>query len=87
MNGAAAFLTGVGLGLVCFGSLWLTARRVMRCSAPVGVGAGRLARLALAGATFYGLGREGPDAALAGLAGFWIARTYLIRQLGGNHDQ
>ncbi len=42
-----------------------------------------LARLTLVAVVFCGLSREGIDKVLAGLAGLWLARCWLIHQLGG----
>jgi F1F0 ATPase subunit 2 len=79
-----AFTTGFGLGLASFGALWLTVRRLLtRPGGNLGMGVSGLARLLLIGLVFWGLGREGPDKVLAGLAGLWLARGVLLRELGG----
>ena len=38
----------------------------------------RIARLLLAGVTFYALSRQGADALLAALAGFWLVRAWYL---------
>lgn len=81
----AGGLTGAGLGLVVFGGLWLTVRRLPEVRRP---GPWLLASLvarfavALAGFLWLVLG-GGPVAALAGTLGFVLARHALIRRLPG----
>jgi F1F0 ATPase subunit 2 len=78
MTTAAALGTGAGLGLLYFGGLWLTVRRVARFpSGKRPLIPSLAARLALAGLVFYSLSREGAAAVLFALAGFWLARTAL----------
>jgi F1F0 ATPase subunit 2 len=81
MTWALAMLIGAGLGLVSFGGLWLTVRRLPHPGAKVLVPAGAAVRLGLVGVTFYGLSREGADVVLAGLAGLWLARSALLAVL------
>jgi F1F0 ATPase subunit 2 len=83
MTWFAALTTGFGLGLVSFGGLWLTVRRLGRPRGRALLAAGGLARMGLVGVVFYGVGREGPDRLLAALAGLWLARWCLLRELGG----
>jgi hypothetical protein len=93
MNTLAAVTTGAGLGLVCYGSLWLGVRRLVGqvSNLPdrrqVGnlphTGLGRAFRLGLVAVTFYALVREDPALVPAGLAGLWLARRWLLRQWGG----
>ena len=79
MNWAAALASGFGLGLLYFGDIWRTVRRLQE-SSPTGVLLGRLARLGLTGVVFYGLlSTGGITALLAGLAGVMLARCYLVR--------
>ena len=84
MTWVVGMTTGAGLGFAYFGGLWLTVRHVVsgrRRSALLRVSGG--VRLALVALTFYGLSCEGPEMLLAGLAGLWLARWCLLRQLGG----
>jgi F1F0 ATPase subunit 2 len=82
-----ALMTGAGLGLAYFGGLWLTVRYLSRGRRGVLLAASRCLRLGLVGLTFYGLSRDGVGMVLSGLAGLWLARWCLIRQLsGGQHD-
>ena len=84
MTWLTAVTTGFGLGLASFGALWLTVRQlVSRPRRRILTGAGGLARLFLVGLVLYALSREGPDKLLAALAGLWLARSCLIRGLGG----
>jgi F1F0 ATPase subunit 2 len=83
MNWVAAVVTGVGLGLVNFGGLWVTARGMTAGWTRGLLWASQLARLGLVAVGFFGLSREGADMALAGLAGLWLARWALVRHLGG----
>jgi F1F0 ATPase subunit 2 len=78
-----AVLAGAGLGLLHFGGLWLTVRRLAASRSPVLlVGASFLARTLLAVAGFY-LVMDGSLArALACLLGFIVARQLLVALLG-----
>lgn len=88
MNGVAAFMTGVGLGLVSGGTLWLAVRAVVnRPSRQAVLILDRVARFALVGLTIYGLSRYGSNAVLAGLGGLGVGRFYLIRHLGFDHGR
>jgi hypothetical protein len=91
MNLLTAVSTGAGLGLACYGSLWLFVRRLPGRAArgsPVGLAltlaVGRLSRLTLAGLTFYALGREQLAFVPAALVGLWLARWHLLRRWGGH---
>ena len=44
-----------------------------------------LGRLALVGVAFAVLARSGPGAVLAGLAGLWLARWWLVWRIGGSN--
>jgi F1F0 ATPase subunit 2 len=86
MTWIAAATTGAGVGVVYFGGLWLTVRR-LTARENLLLGVSRVARLALVAVVFYGLSREGADMVVAGLGGLWLARCVLVRQLGGlAHD-
>jgi hypothetical protein len=82
MTWTEAIFVGLGLGLICFGGLWLKVRR-LRPDRPALLGLSSAARLALVGLTFVGLGRAGPDLLLAGLGGLWLGRWCVLRQVGG----
>lgn len=86
MNWTLAVLVGAGLGLVCFGGLWLTVQGVTQGPlrphpARLLLAWSSLVRLALLAVGFSGLSREGPDKVLAGLGGLWLVRWCLIRQV------
>ncbi len=84
MNCAAAVTTGFGLGLVSFGSLWLTVGALVRRPRwRIVLGLLRVVRLLGVALVLYGLCREGAGMLLAGLAGMWLARTWLVWQVGG----
>jgi F1F0 ATPase subunit 2 len=79
MNPLAGFSTGVGLGVVSFGSLWWSVNHSLRKSqAQSWLTVGRLARMLLAGVTFYALGQTGVDVLLAALGGFLLARLAFV---------
>jgi F1F0 ATPase subunit 2 len=79
MNWLAALGTGAGMGLAFYGGLWLTIRRLAAAPRVASwLGLSRAARLALVGLGLYALGREGIDMVLAGLAGLWLVRWYLV---------
>lgn len=87
MNWATAAGTGFGLGLTYFGALWLNVRTLRFGSRSRTILFGRLARLALAAITFYGLLQAGGVVAVAaGLVGLLAARWYLFRVIGGLSD-
>jgi hypothetical protein len=83
MSWATALVSGFGLGLLYFGAVWRTARRVAsepRAPRSVGDLVARPARMGLAAVAFYGcLKTAGVPAVLAGLTGVMLARGYLIR--------
>ena len=84
MTHTVALTTGVGLGLAFFGGLWLTVRAFLRQTrSRLLLGSSQLLRFALVALTLYGLGREGADMLLAGLAGLWLARCWVLREIGG----
>ncbi len=83
MSLVIALAIGVGLGLACFGGLWLSLRQWMRTPRRTGwLALGQLSRLALCGLVFWALSRQGAGAVLAALAGLWVARWQLIYRLG-----
>jgi len=77
-----AAVAGAGLGLLYFGGLWLTVRRLAGSRRPVLLfGGSFLVRTALAVAGFY-LVMDGSLArALACLAGFIVVRQVLVARL------
>jgi len=84
MNALAALTTGFGIGLASLGGLWLTIRYAVgsrRLQAVLILS--QVLRLALAGAGFYAVLREGSGFLLPALAGFWIGRRILICTWGG----
>lgn len=84
MTHALALTTGAGLGLAFFGGLWLTVHAFLRqVRSRLLLGGSQLVRFALVGLALYGLSREGPDMLLAGLAGLWLARCWVLREVGG----
>ncbi len=83
MNLLAAFAIGVGLGLACFGWLWLAVRRSMAAGGRRGeLAIGQLGRLALCGLVLCAVSRAGFGPIVSALGGFWIARWHLVRRLG-----
>jgi F1F0 ATPase subunit 2 len=84
MNAGTALLIGLGLGLASFGGLWLTVRGLPTGKAGIWLAVSAVVRLGLVGVTFYGLSREGPGLVLAGLAGLWLGRWWVVRQVGGH---
>jgi F1F0 ATPase subunit 2 len=78
-----AALAGAGLGLLYFGGLWLTVRRLADTRSPVLLfGASFLARTLLAVAGFYVVMDGSLARALACLLGFIVARQLLVSRLG-----
>ncbi|MEX2465713.1 MAG: ATP synthase subunit I [Gemmatimonadota bacterium] len=78
-------LAGGMLGLVFFGTLWLTVNRLANARHPaLLMGASYLVRLVLAGVVFWFLASEGLACVLVGLVGFLVARqacvTYVRRK-------
>lgn len=87
MNWMMAITSGGLMGLIYFGGLWLTVREVVGKQRNAGlILVSRLARMALFGAVFYWLSRRSAGQAMAGLGGFWSARWYLLRRIGGRSD-
>ncbi|MGN6545419.1 MAG: N-ATPase subunit AtpR [Aureliella sp.] len=86
MTWLAALATGFGAGLFSFGGLWLTVRQFVLRSQPrrltFAIGA---VRMLLVGLCFYWLSRQGAREVLAGLAGLWLARWWLVERLGGSY--
>ncbi len=85
MTHALALTTGAGLGLTFFGGLWLTVRAffLRKAQSRFLLGVSQLLRFVLVGLTLYGLSREGSDMLLAGLGGMWLARCWVLREVGG----
>lgn len=87
MNWIMAITIGGLVGLIYFGGLWLTVREVVSGQRGAGlIFISRLARMALFGVVFYWLSQRSAGQAMAGLGGFWSARWYLLRRLGGRRD-
>lgn len=83
---AASALAGATLGLLFFGGLWLTVRRVPEARRPGLLMAGSfLVRVGLLAAGLLLLARAGAAHLLAGLLGVLVARTLLVRRLGRLH--
>jgi F1F0 ATPase subunit 2 len=75
---------GAGMGLAYFGGLWLTVSRVVsRPSLAFLVPLASGIRLLLLGVGLIMLSRHGSGGILSALAGLWLARWFLVRQLGG----
>lgn len=75
---------GLAVGLVYFGALWLTVRRLPRARSPaLWVAVSLLTRLAVAMAVFYIVMAGEWLRVLACLVGFLAARAVLLRQLTG----
>ena len=79
----AAFIAGLGLGLIYFGGLWLTVRQLGRTTSP-----GRLffvsfaVRTAIAVAGIYWIGANEWQRIAVCLLGFIAMRTILTRRWG-----
>ena len=86
MNWLAAMATGLGLGLLYFGGLWLTVRRVVQGShrTPL-LATSHVVRFAMLGSALSVLSQGGAGNLLAALVGIWLARSYLVCRLGGFH--
>ncbi len=79
---ALSVAAGVGLGLLYFGGLWLTVRRLAGSRRPAMLfGASFVVRLALTVVGFYFVMDGSWERALACLGGFLIARQILTSRL------
>lgn len=77
-------IAGLALGIVFFGGLWLTVREIPRSRQPaVLVVLSFMLRMLLVLAGFFLLSRGGWAVPVAGLLGFLVARTLLIRRVRG----
>lgn len=87
MPAASGLAAGVLLGLLYFGGLWVTLKRIEGARRPAVLLVGSyLVRLTVAGAGFGALVLWGIGPAAAGLVGFLLARTALVRRLSpGSH--
>jgi F1F0 ATPase subunit 2 len=75
-----AFLGGALLGLIYFGGLWVTIRRLERTANQVLLfGASFLARLVLVLAGFYLISGGRVERLAASLIGFFVARQVMLR--------
>lgn len=81
MNWLAMLTAGFVLGLVFFGSLWLSVQQFARGRSAARLVAGQGARLLVVGLAFYAIGRGGGEQLLAALVGFWLARWWLLAQV------
>ena len=80
---ALTFMAGIGLGLVYFGALWLTVRRVPGSRHPVGLVFGSLlGRLAVVLPAFYVVMGDRWERLAACLLGFVLVRCVMTRNLG-----
>ena len=83
-------LCGLGMGLLFFGGLWMTVRRLPTSNRPMLVMLGSFAlRTAVLGVCFYGLAELGGwMAVLSGLGGMLLMRMLLIGRFreGARHD-
>jgi F1F0 ATPase subunit 2 len=78
-----AFVEGVGIGAVYFGTLWLVVRRLHRLAWPaVWLGATGILRLAVALGLFALLGAGRWEWLVAALAGFLAVRLALAHGVG-----
>jgi len=81
-------LSGIALGLIYFGGLWWTVRRLSRSTAPALLAIVSLSlRMALLLAGLYLLLQGQWPRLLAALVGVLLARAFLIRKLGSCHIQ
>jgi F1F0 ATPase subunit 2 len=89
MTWVAALTTGAGVGLAYFFGLWLTVRQIIRWPHRHSLIVwSRIARIVLVGLVFFALTKHGSGLLVMGLAGFWLARGFLICRLGGeSHDR
>jgi F1F0 ATPase subunit 2 len=79
---------GLAVGLVYFGALWATVRRIPDARSPGSLLlVSYVARLALAAAGFYGILRLGElPALLAALLGFLTMRYIVMRRIRGGME-
>jgi len=83
-----AFVAGLGLGLFYFGGLWLTVRRLPAARQPALLALGSmLARTVVVVAVLWLLLGLGVERLLAGVAGFLVMRTALVRGLRPGKDR
>jgi F1F0 ATPase subunit 2 len=84
MSWLAASAAGVGLGLLHFGGLWLSVRRVVqKPERTAWLPATQAARFVMLAAALAALARDGAGLLIAALVGLWLARLYLVCRLGG----
>jgi F1F0 ATPase subunit 2 len=80
----AGLACGLGLGLLYFGGLWLTLRRLAGSSQPALLAYGGFAvRSLLCLLGFYLIARSGLEGLIASLAGFMLTKLFLVNRLGG----
>ncbi len=80
---ALALVAGLALGVVYFGGLWLTVRRLPTANNPAALaGASLFARLVVVGAAFYGIAQARRwELLVAALAGMLVVRFVMIRKI------
>lgn len=85
----AGFGAGLVIGILYFGALWMTVRRIPDSGSPaLLVVASYAVRLALAGFGFYSVARLGGGIAiLAALIGFLIVRSVMVRRFTPRGDE
>ncbi|MFI5457468.1 MAG: ATP synthase subunit I [Isosphaerales bacterium] len=87
MSWVVAVSAGAGLGFAYFGGLWLTVRNLVRRPERAAlVPLSGLVRLVMLGLGLVLVGRQGAGNLIAALAGLWMARSYLLRRLGGTRN-
>jgi F1F0 ATPase subunit 2 len=78
-----SFGAGLGIGLFYFGGLWLTTRHLVRASRPaLLIATSFLGRLAISLVAFYMVADGQWERLLVSIAGFFIARFFLMRYFG-----
>jgi F1F0 ATPase subunit 2 len=82
------FVAGVGLGIFCFGGLWLTVRQLATTEQPLlWMGLSFLGRLGLTLFGFYLVADGHWERLLVTIAGFFLARLLLVRRLSNLKQQ
>lgn len=76
-------ILGFALGIFYFGSLWITVRELPTTGLPIRLVVGSyIGRLIIAGFGFYLIMDGHWERGIIAIAGFILARTYLVRRLG-----
>lgn len=80
IHAVLAFTLGMGLGILYFGGLWLTLRKIPAVRRPAGLMAASLClRMALVLVAFYLIAGDGPEGLVSCLLGFLLARFLSLR--------